>query len=469
MIFKTRPYRGSSPLRSPCDPGGPPFKCRFNGTLQPKELKTLSLDLKFDAPADLKSVKNCATVTQPQAAPGGAGQGQGQQQKQIAPGKKSDLFPFGRSSLLRFAAFRPQSFAPSTKLLHLTGGAGGNIGGVGPNNCLKWEWTRADFVSCKATAQPSGSDTLRSDRTAPPRAPRRLSPMTARLPVRWKARLLARTSTYWLRGIGGVRTGHYVGEISPSGEFTGTNAASNGVRATFKSDRAWFQCALDDLCKKYADDAIAAETEFASLHCGAVGSGRWSDKPDEHIKWCVAQTRGGGSPIPVETEARAKELDACREFDAECTKAGLAIAAKNDEMKALNCKDAIASLQPDKAKAACKAAAIKFSPDLSVQAAQQKLDACKVAKLNGDGGAGGTADPGGGGGAGDPGAGGAADGQGGGGQVQLPANQCVDVALDDKAPDQQQAGGLALSKESHCRQVYGDRRRLRFRCHDLQS
>ena len=75
-----------------CDPGGPPFKCRFNGTLQPKESKTLSLDLKFDAPADLKSVKNCATITQPQAAPGGAGQGQGQQQKQIAPGKKSISF-----------------------------------------------------------------------------------------------------------------------------------------------------------------------------------------------------------------------------------------------------------------------------------------------------------------------------------------------------------------------------------------
>ena len=98
-------------------------------------------------------------------------------------------------------------------------------------------------------------------------------------------------------------------------------------------------------------------------------------------------------------------------------------------MKALNCKDAIPSLQPDKAKAACKASAIKFTPEALAEAMQQKLDACKVAKLNGDGG---------------PGPGGPADP---GNAQQPPANQCVTVELEDKiAPDQKPPAGLAISK-----------------------
>ena len=98
-----------------CDPGGPPFKCRFNGTLQPKETKTLSLTLNIDAPAGTKSLKNCAVPTQPQGA--GAGHQQGQQQKQLAPGKKSDLFPFRSNSILHFASFRPHPFPSVARLL----------------------------------------------------------------------------------------------------------------------------------------------------------------------------------------------------------------------------------------------------------------------------------------------------------------------------------------------------------------
>jgi hypothetical protein len=100
-------------------------------------------------------------------------------------------------------------------------------------------------------------------------------------------------------------------------------------------------------------------------------------------------------------------------------------------------------LQPDKAKAACKIASLKATPDAQVDAFKQKLNACKALLAKGPANPG---DPGGAGNAGDPGAGGVADGQGGGGKVQPPANQCVDVALDDKVPEPAQAGKLALSK-----------------------
>lgn len=425
-----------------CDPGGSPFKCRFNGTLQPKETKTLSLTLNIDAPAGTKSLKNCAVPTQPQA----AAPGQGQEQKQLAPGKKSNLFPFGRKPLFDFAAFRPQSFGASTALFHLAGGAGGNIGGVGPNNCLKWGMDRGGFNVTQSNGPQVGFGNLKVGPDGRTTGDASFiaddGPVTGKVEGTIIGSHVDLTVT-WNRG---VKKGHYVGEISPSGDFSGTNTASNGVKASFKTNRIWFQCAVDQLCQNYANEAVAAATEFGSLHCGAGGPGRWSTDPNEHITWCMAQTRGGDSPIPTETEARKTQLDSCREFDARCTKAGLAIAASNDEMKALNCKDAIPSLQPDKAKAACKAAAIKFSPESLAESAQQKLAACKLAKLNGDGGAGGAADPGGAGGAGDP--GGAADpGNGGAGNAQQqPANQCVTVELEDNVPEQKPAGTLAISK-----------------------
>ena len=59
--------------------------------------------------------------------------------------------------------------------------------------------------------------------------------------------------------------------------------------------------------EKMPDDAITAETEFASLHCGTVGSGRWSDKIDDHITWYMVRTRAGGSPIQSETDERAQK------------------------------------------------------------------------------------------------------------------------------------------------------------------
>ncbi|RUP00347.1 hypothetical protein [Hyphomicrobium sp.] len=452
----------ATPVAAPfsCDAAGPPFKCKFDGTLQPKETKTLALTLNIDAPAGTKSLKNCAVPTQPQAAggQGGAGQGQGgggkgQQKNQLAPGKKSDLFPFGRKAIFDFAAFRPQSLPHATSLLHFTGGAGGNIGGVGPNKCKQWGMPQNGFNIIQSNGPhvgfgdvkvgPDGKVTgtasfISNDGPVGGTVTGTIIGSQVDLTVNWKNN--------------NVKSGHYTGTIEPDGDFSGLNRASNGNTATFKSSKIWFKCSLDDLCQKYADDAIATVREFQSLKCGSVGPGRFSLNKQEHIDWCMAQTRGGGSPIPVETEERTKRLDSCRAFDAKCTQAGLAIAAKNDEMKALNCKDAIPSLQPDRAKDACKAAALKASPEALVQGVQEKLDACKLAKLNGDGGAGA---PGGAGGAGDPGAGGpanpgndnGANGQGGD-QVQQPAgNQCVTVELEEKpAPNPQQAGKLALSK-----------------------
>jgi len=429
-----------------CDPGGPPFKCRLNGPLAANETKTLALTLKFDAPADVKSVKNCATATQPQGAGGGAGQKQGQQLQplqQLVPGKKSEILPFGRNSLVRLASFRPQSFAPSTRFLHFVAGPGGNIGGVPEGKCLKWGMNRGGFnvsqsdgpqvgfgdIKVKANGSATGTASFIDND----------GPVSGNVEGTIIGSHVDLTVT-WSRG---ARTGHYVGEIGPDGNFTGKVAASSGVRATFKTNKAWFQCALDDLCKKYADDAIAAETEFASLHCGAVGSGRWSDKIDDHITWCMAQTRGAGSLIPSETDARTKELDSCRAFDARCTKSGLDMAAANDEMKALKCADAIPSLQPDKAKSLCKISSLKASPEALAQSFEQRLAACKAllakapvdpGKVDPDG----AGDPGGAGGAGDP--GGAPDPAG---QAQPAANQCVTVELDPNTPKPQQ---LALSK-----------------------
>jgi hypothetical protein len=436
-----------------CDPGGPPFKCRLNGPLAANETKTLALTLKFDAPADVKSVKNCAIPTQPPgAAGGGAGQNQGQQLqplKQLAPGKKSEILPFDRNPLLHFASFKPQSFASPTRFLHFVGDPGGNIGGVPDNKCLKWGMPNGGFNVTQSNGPHVGFGNLKvgPDGTTTGEASfiSNDGPVTGTvtgtiigahvdLTVHWKNN--------------NVKSGHYTGDVGPDGNFSGTNKASNGATATFKSEKPWFKCALDDLCKKYADDAIAAETEFASLHCGTVGSGRWSDKIDDHITWCMAQTRAAGSPIQSETDERAKELNSCREFDARCTKTGLAMAAANDEMKALKCADAIPSLQPDKAKSLCKISAIKVSPEALAQSVQQRLTACKAllakAPVN-PGGAdpGGAVDPGGAGGAGDPGGAGGAGGQGNGAQAPA-ANQCVTVELDPNTPAP--VTGLALSK-----------------------
>jgi uncharacterized repeat protein (TIGR01451 family) len=442
--LKTATISGAVAAPFACDAGGPPFKCRFSGTLQANETKTLKLDLKFDAPADVKSVKNCATVTQPQGADG-AKQDQGQQQKQIAPGKKSDLLPFGQNSLIRFARFRPQSFAHSGGLVHLTGGAGGNIGGVGPNDCLKWGMDRGGFNVTQSDGPQVGFGNLNvgPDGTTTGDA----SFITDDGPVTGKVqgKIVGSHVDLVVTWNKGVKNGHYIGEIAPDGSFTGTVKGSNGAKASFKTaNRIWFQCALDDLCKKYADDAISAVTEFQSLKCGAVGPGRWSTNRDEHITWCMAQSRGGGSPIPGETEARKTKLESCRAFNDKCGEIGAEMVSINSEMETLKCKDTIPALNADKAKDACKAVSIKVDPDSLVPAMKQKLEACKLAKLNGDGGA---DNPAGGNGAGDPGgqAGDGANGQGGG-AAQPPANQCVTVELDEKAPEQGQTGKLALSK-----------------------
>jgi hypothetical protein len=417
-----------------CDAGGPPFKCRFNGTLQPKETKTLALTLNIDAPAGTKSLKNCAVPTQPQAAVPGGGQGDGGQQKQFAPGKKSELLPFGKKSLFALASFRPQSIAPSKPLIHLTGGAGGNIGGIGPNKCLKFKFPNAFSVrqsndvaitltnaSANAAGQFLGSASIFMSKSGSLQG----NMGDGRHP---------KFEIIWQDGTVSV----FTGSIDDNGTLSGiTQNRTTGQNLRFTGLQPW-KCEVDQLCQDYANEAVAAATEFGALKCGATGPGRFSTNQKEHLDWCMAQTRGGGSPIKPEADARKTQLDSCRTLDAECTTVGKAVAAKNDEMKALKCKDAIPSLQPDAAKALCRAKPI--DKDAFVPAVQQKLDACK-AELAANGGAGGNP-----GGAGNPGgdpAGGAGDpGNAGGGNAQVPAgNQCVVVELEDNKPgDQKEAG-----------------------------
>ena len=345
--------------------------------------------------------------------------------------------------------------------MHLAGG--GNIGGVGPNNCLKWGMPKNGFNVTQSNGPQVGFTNLvvgpdgtvtggtasfisngNGDDLGGPVAGKVTGTIVGShvdLKVRWTG-----------QPVGG---GHYVGEIGPDGSFTGTNTASNGVKATFKSERIWFKCSVDDLCQKYANDAIAAEQEFASLHCGAVGAGRWSDKIDDHINWCMGQPRGGVSPINAETDARTAELDKCRALDADCTKFGLEAAALTYQMKAKNCKEVADFMKPgapssgpDAMKKVCRLKPLEV--DAFRQDLQNKLDACNARIAAGEP-AGGPVDPGGG---GDP-AGGA--GQAGGGanpggaagagdpgaaQAQIPENQCVVVELDENAPpDEQQPGG----------------------------
>ncbi len=115
---------------------------------QPKETKTLSLTLNIDAPAGTKSSEELrGSHPAATAAPGGGPRSGPAAEATCTRKEVGPRFPPTVKSLLHFASFRPQSLLPSARVLsHLAGGgAGGNIGGVGPNNCLKWGMDRDGF------------------------------------------------------------------------------------------------------------------------------------------------------------------------------------------------------------------------------------------------------------------------------------------------------------------------------------
>ena len=443
---------GDAPIAAPfsCVKSAPPFKCTLGAPgLAAKESKTLSLELKFDLPDGTKSVKNCAVKDAgPAAAPApGGGAAPDPAQKQFAPGKKSELLPF-RSiwdrSRFEPAMFRSQSLAPGSGYLHLAGGAGGNIGGVGQNACLKWGMPKGGFnvtqsnglhvafsnMVVGADGQATGTASFVKNTE---------DAGNANVTGKVHGTILGGhvdLEVDWFNEP--VRRGHFVGEIGRDGSFEGKNTASNSNVASFKSEKNWFTCALDDLCQQYAKDAMAAEQEFEGLKCGAVGAGRWSNKIDDHINWCMGQPRGGDSPIAAETAARKKELDGCREFDAECTTFGIETAAKADEMKALNCKEATdltkpgaPSSGPDAMKKLCRL--VPFQREAMKQDIQNKLDTCKARIAAGGDAAGG------------------ADGAGGQGQAAEPGpEQCavVELEVSPAPPPVQQTNGLSISKVS---------------------
>ncbi|MEI9901197.1 MAG: hypothetical protein WDN31_14815 [Hyphomicrobium sp.] len=105
-----------------------PFVCENPNALPANTTIELELSVTPNTPPDKTTLKNCAVPLT-----GGGGKvppaDPNAPAKQIAPEKKSEA-PFG-GALFKFAKSTPQSFPIWRGLLHLTGGAGGNIGGVG--------------------------------------------------------------------------------------------------------------------------------------------------------------------------------------------------------------------------------------------------------------------------------------------------------------------------------------------------
>ena len=393
-----------------CTKTAPVSTCTHPGPLAAKQSVDLNISFTPNTPPDVKELKNCAVPKQPAAANPPPAPNPAPQQKGEAP------LPFGKHSLVKFASFMPPQSFPARRSFTLTGAAGGNIGGI-TNQCRKFTVPPAFSVRQsndvaitldKASADVGGNMLGRAS-------------MFGSKSGAFDGTIIGDDVKFTITWQDGTQS-KFFGSIDENGNLKGlTRNQTTGQTLRFNGLQPW-PCAEDDLCAKYASDAVAAATEFQSLKCGTVvaaGPGFWSLDQREHTKWCMAQSRGADSPIAGQTDGRKAQLDACQTLDAECTKVGIEVAGKNDEMKAIGCKDAIPSLQPDAAKAFCRAKPIE--KDALVPAVQGRLDACKTRLAANNG-----VDPGPGGAGGDAGA-----GQGG---AEPAPEQCVVVQLEEEAP-----------------------------------
>jgi hypothetical protein len=282
-----------------------PFSCTHKGPLASKA--TVNLDLSFtpNTPPEKKELKNCAIP--PLMGVGGKNPGGPQQQpKQIAPGKKSDLFDFRRHApLISPASFRGQSYASGHGLLHLVGGAGGNIGGV-TNKCLKFgpppafslqqaDGTAITFtnVSIDAAGNLRGNASLFSGRKGTIDGTFNGSLVSFRL--RWSDGTI----------------GDYTARIDANGVIAGqTRDIAGGPNVKFNGLQPW-KCERNEVCDTYSKDAAETAKKFNKLSCGPdEPPGRWASDVDSHLAFCMGQPPTS-TFLNSETVARSDLLKKC--------------------------------------------------------------------------------------------------------------------------------------------------------------
>lgn len=410
-----------APIPEPfaCAKGGPPFNCTLGNAakgLGPHESKTLSLTLDLDLPDGTTSLKNCAVKPAAQAAP-------------AAPQKKAMLIrPSRKNPLMSYASFRPGSFASGGGLLHFIDNAGGNIGGVNgvAKDCTQWGVKNGGFVVLQSNnleihfgemkIEPNGSVTAGRASYFPKggggaifgTVTGTLSGNKFILDVKWK--------------VASGDTGHYEGTIGADGKVTGNHVNKAGVRDTFVNSGDWWTCKSSKFCEEYAGMAVLSAITLANEGCTPTGpEERWSTDRQKHIDFCMARASTADPAIEAENKARFDRHSQCgveKKNKEACAAFAKDAVALNDQMKAINCKDAVPALTVEGAENACL---LKPGSDVAVRLdLQTKLDACK-AQLANNGNAGGDA--------------GAAGGPGGaqagaGNQPQEPApEQCTVVEI----------------------------------------
>ena len=400
-----------------------PFTCR-HPSLPAKSTTELRLSFAPNTPPEKKELKNCAVPTSFTG-----GKAVPVQPNQIAPGKKTDLFNFRRyRPLIEPASFRPQSIASNSGLLHLTGGAGGNIGGVQPNRCLssrapaafsvqQADGTAITFenVNVDAGGNITGSARIFTNRRGT-------------FSGRFNGSLLS-LLLVWSDGT----RGDYTGRMDAEGNLTGlTRDIAGGPSVKFTGLQAW-PCARDQFCSDYATKATNLAKRFTDLKCGP-GVERWSTDANHHLTWCMGQDKK--SPfLSSEPAARDAELAACDERVQQLTNRCNTFigdlmnnkVADIEEFKKRQCPGGppvVTDINSQKSGCFQSANADQFI-EAAKKSAKDALGAC-IAQQAANGGA----------------AGGGGGGAGGGGPAAEPApEQCAVVPIDSEKPDGGGGGG----------------------------
>lgn len=283
-----------------------PFTCTHPGPLPANAPTELTLSFAPNTPPEKTELKNCAI---PVTGVGG----------KAVPGQKTDLFDFRRyRPLIKPATYRPQSFPLSDGLLHLTGGAGGNIGGQ-TNKCLEWQTANRGFV----VNQANGFNVSFSDMTI---EGGRITGGNASYITSAGAKggkiiggnvfglatdgSFAGAMAFRVRWNDGSEAVYNI-RLDAQGRATGNTTDAKNNSAALTADSKWFKCARNEVCDRYSNDASETAKKFNKLSCGPDDPpGRWSNDVSSHLAWCMGQPPSS-TFLNSETVARTGGLAAC--------------------------------------------------------------------------------------------------------------------------------------------------------------
>ncbi|WP_206523553.1 hypothetical protein [Mesorhizobium sp. M7A.F.Ca.US.007.01.1.1] len=399
-----------------CEKGGPPVKCSFGNAataLGPKESRSVSLRFDLELPAGTRTVKNCA-MTSPAA----------------VPQKKAELtVPMSRRPLITYAAFRSASLAEGKGLLHFIDNPGGNIGGVSSvtKDCTKWGMKKNGFVVMQSNGLQISFNHMEVDPNGNAIGQASFFPKDGGGAISGVVRGTISGTRFTLNVTWNTGdTGLYKGDITADGSVQGDHINRAGVIDTFRNDGSWWTCKASRFCEGYAGMAMLSAKTLGEEGCRPTGPEiRWSMDNQKHIDFCMARASTADPMLEAENKARFdRHVECAREKQVRLTCPTLvkSTVALNDQMKALNCKNAI-SFTPKTVMDMCvRSPLVVVAVERSFQ---NKLAACKAElAANGNAGAGGA----------DPGAD-EGDGVGGGGKVREPApEQCAVVNIEEVDP-----------------------------------